>query len=182
LTTKTSIIIGAIVMTLLTSTVAEVFGGNENEDEIESPELIQTKQEHSFSLTGDNCVSVDCVKVKIRYLCETGQQPRWIDCIVIQHCLDLEKQQSMYCAGGLLSSNRDLVKVKSSSNTSKTESCNSYDFGNKTHIRDFLDRSWCYSYSQQLVVLNGCTTVECIKKCELEPLPAPPECARMVLL
>ena len=32
------------------------------------------------------------------------------------------------------------------------------------------------------VVLEGCTTQECIKKCQLEPLPAPPECARMVLL
>lgn len=170
-------------MALLTSTVAAVFGGNENEDEIESPELIQAKQEHSFYLTGDNCVSVDCVKEKIRYLCETGQQPRWIDCIVIQHCLDLEKQQSMYCAGGLLSSNSDLVKAGFSNNNSKTESCNAFDnFGNKTNLHDLLDRNWCYNYSQQPVVLNGCTTIECIKKCELEPLPAPPECARMVLL
>jgi hypothetical protein len=62
--TKTSIIIGAIVMTLLTSTVAAVFGGNKNEDEIESPELIHAKQEHSFSfsLADDSCVSIECIR------------------------------------------------------------------------------------------------------------------------
>ncbi len=32
------------------------------------------------------------------------------------------------------------------------------------------------------IVLEGCTTQECIMKCRLEPLPAPPECARGVLL
>lgn len=112
-------------------------------------------------------------------------------CEVTAYCMDIDKQQMQYCVQGLLDPSNNhhgkgITQVSFSNNNSSnetvTESCNSYDFGNKTRIHDLLDRSWCYSYSQQQVVLDGCTTAECIKKCELEPLPAPPECARMVLL
>ena len=136
-------------MTLLTSTVAAVFGANENEDEIGSPELIQAKQEHSFSLTGDDCVSVDCVKEKIRNVCEedhtTTDRPLFLNCYGILKCLDINEELQTYCASG-----------------------------GDSRTPQSLRLTW--------VVLEGCTTEECIEKCAVAPLPAPPECARMVLL
>ena len=53
----------------------------------ESPELIQAKLGHSFSLSGDNCVSIDCVKEKIRDICKedytTTDRPLFLNCMFI---------------------------------------------------------------------------------------------------
>jgi len=116
---------------------------------LESPELIQAKQEHSFSfsLADDNCVSVECVKEKMQTFCEkdSPERPVFINCYLILRCLDFSEMTQTTCASG-----------------------------GDSYTSQSLRLTW--------VVLEGCTTQECIMKCRLEPLPAPPECVRSVLL
>ena len=65
---------------------------------------VQAEHEHSFyfSLQPDNCVSIDCVKEKIRLSCdkEPVERPVYIYCYNILRCLELSEQITMFCAGG----------------------------------------------------------------------------------
>jgi hypothetical protein len=116
---------------------------------LESPDLIQAKLGYSFSLSGDHCVSIDCVKEKVRYMCKedyiTTDRPAFLNCYGILKCLDINEELQTYCASG-----------------------------SDSHTPQSLRLIW--------VVLRPCTTEECIQYCMFAPLPAPPECARMVLL
>lgn len=60
---------------------------------------VQAEQGYSFDV---NCVSTECIKLKVRLMCDVENEliPSYLDCRTILGCIDLEEQIKMYCAGG----------------------------------------------------------------------------------
>jgi hypothetical protein len=74
------------------------------------------------SNTHENCIDIDCLKKKLRLICETDPKPEYLDCENILRCIVAGEQEIM----------RECVKQYPADN--ETESCNS---------QDLLYRSWC---------------------------------------
>ena len=69
-----------------------------------------------------NCVDIDCLKEKLRLVCESNAKPEFLDCQNILRCIDAGEQGIM----------RECVKSYPAVNESSA--CNS---------QDLLLRSWC---------------------------------------
>jgi hypothetical protein len=72
--------------------------------------------------TYNNCIDIDCLKEKLKRMCEEGSAPSYLDCENILRCIDAGEQEMV----------SECVKAYPANN--ETESCNS---------RDLLYRSWC---------------------------------------
>jgi hypothetical protein len=83
--------------------------------------LVSAFAEPSISASS-NCVDINCLKEKLRLICETDPKPDYLDCQNILRCIDAEEQELM----------RECVKAYPADNESR--SCNS---------QDLLLRSWC---------------------------------------
>jgi hypothetical protein len=72
--------------------------------------------------TYNNCIDIDCLKEKLKRICEEGSAPSYLDCKNILRCIDAGEQEIMReCVNGYPADN-------------ETELCNS---------QDLLYRSWC---------------------------------------
>jgi hypothetical protein len=76
----------------------------------------------SASASNNNCVDIDCLKEKLKLICESDPKPNYLDCQNILRCIDAGEQELM----------RECVKAYPADNESR--SCNS---------QDLLLRSWC---------------------------------------
>ena len=74
------------------------------------------------SNTRENCINIDCLKEKLRLICETDPKPEYLDCENILRCINAGEQEIM----------RECAKQYPADNESR--SCNS---------QDLLYRSWC---------------------------------------
>ena len=45
------------------------------------------------SNTHENCIDIDCLKEKLRLICETDPKPEYLDCENILRCIDVGEQQ-----------------------------------------------------------------------------------------
>ena len=70
----------------------------------------------------NNCIDIDCLKEKLRRICETDPKPEYLDCKNILRCINAGEQEIM----------RECVEQCPADNESR--SCNS---------QDLLYRSWC---------------------------------------
>jgi hypothetical protein len=70
----------------------------------------------------NNCVDIDCLREKLKLLCESDPKPNYLDCQNILRCIDAGEQEIM----------RECVRGYRADNESR--SCNS---------QDLLLRSWC---------------------------------------
>ena len=48
--------------------------------------------------TSNNCVDIDCLKDKLRLICETDPKPEYLDCENILRCMDKGEQEVIRCA------------------------------------------------------------------------------------
>src|SRR5919106_4976043 len=76
----------------------------------------------SASASNNNCVDIDCLKEKLKLICESDPKPNYLDCQNILRCIDAGEQELM----------RECVRAYPADNESS--SCNS---------QDLLLRSWC---------------------------------------
>lgn len=76
----------------------------------------------SASASTNNCVDIDCLKEKLKLVCESDPKPKYLDCENILRCIDAGEQEVM----------RERVMAYPADNDSR--SCNS---------EDLLFRSWC---------------------------------------
>jgi hypothetical protein len=65
----------------------------------------QAEDGYSFNA---NCVGTECIKLKVRLMCESGEHPRYMDCPTILACLEIQEQVMIKCAGGY---SRTIVKT-----------------------------------------------------------------------
>jgi hypothetical protein len=63
--------------------------------------------------TDNNCIDIDCLKEKLKKICNDGSAPSYLDCENILRCIDDGEQEIM----------RECVKGYPADN--ETESCNS---------------------------------------------------------
>jgi hypothetical protein len=54
------------------------------------------------SIYASNCVDIDCLKEKLRLLCETDPKLDYLYCQNILKCMDAGEQEIMRCAKGYL--------------------------------------------------------------------------------
>lgn len=71
--------------------------------------------------TDSNCISIDCLKEKLKRMCTEGSAPSYLDCENVLRCIDDNEQEIMKCA------KRYLV----------------YDSRLSGRPHDLLLRSWC---------------------------------------
>jgi hypothetical protein len=69
-----------------------------------------------------NCVDIDCLKKRLRLICENDPKPNYLDCKNILRCMNVGEQEIM----------RECIKAYPADN--ETRACNS---------KDLLLRSWC---------------------------------------
>jgi hypothetical protein len=77
----------------------------------------------SVSSSNNSCVDIDCIKEKLRQICETNPKPEYLDCQNILRCMDAGEQEIM----------RECARAYSLLEN-ETRICNS---------QDLLLRSWC---------------------------------------
>ena len=85
--------------------------------------LFSFKDSHcSTTSVSNNCIDIDCLKEKLRRICETDPKPEYLDCENILRCINAGEQEIM----------RECVKQYPADSDSR--SCNS---------KDLPYRSWC---------------------------------------
>ena len=84
--------------------------------------LLKTVVAVPSTSASNNCIDIDCLKEKLRLICETDPKPEYLDCENILRCINAGEQEIM----------RECVKQYPADNESR--SCNS---------QDLLYRSWC---------------------------------------
>ena len=84
--------------------------------------LLKTVVAVPSTSVSNNCIDIDCLKEKLRLICETDPKPEYLDCENILRCINAGEQEIM----------RECVKQYPADNESR--SCNS---------QDLLYLSWC---------------------------------------
>jgi hypothetical protein len=51
-----------------------------------------------------SCYTMECLKEQLIQSCEVEETPKYIDCVTIFECIDLEVQQTEHCAGDVMPS------------------------------------------------------------------------------
>jgi len=84
--------------------------------------LLKTVVAVPSTSVSNNCIDIDCLKEKLRLICEIDPKPEYLDCENILRCINAGEQEIM----------RECVKQYPADNESR--SCNS---------QNLLYRSWC---------------------------------------
>ena len=52
----------------------------------------------SVTASNNDCVDIDCLKEKLRLICQSDPKPEYLDCENILRCIDAGEQEIMKCA------------------------------------------------------------------------------------
>jgi hypothetical protein len=61
--------------------------------------LVIAVEAPSVNATND-CIDIDCLKEKLRQICQGDPKPEHLDCKNILRCIDVSEQEIMRCAKG----------------------------------------------------------------------------------